>query len=89
MATGQKCQVTPPKSECDQALDAADTVINKQGELILLLSKQKATLVDENDKLSEALVEMKSINGNELQRNITYGLAGVIVGVALMAYIKK
>lgn len=88
MALAQKtCETTASdlKEKCVQALQDADEVIKRQDELIVTVNAQNGSLRDENQQLSDALVELNSQYDSEIKHQLLLfgggALLGVLVGV--------
>jgi len=75
------CSTTKIKEKCDQALKDADDVIRKQGQLISLVTTQNNQLIDENQQLSNVLVEMKQVNDSRIKDILMFTGGGVLVGI--------
>lgn len=58
-------------------------MIKKQDDLVLSLSSSNASLRQENNDLSNALVKFKDIDNGAVQRELTYGALGAAAGVIL------
>lgn len=75
------------RKDCKAALGAADEVIKKQDDEILLLKSQTEKLFKEKDSMQLALEkdQHKIEVGERLQ--VEWGLVGVIIGGVVGAYI--
>lgn len=84
LAQAQKvCQTdaTKIKEKCDKALKAADDVILKQGTLINITSQQNNELRDENQKLSDALVELNQQSKDQARNLLLTAGGGLLLGI--------
>lgn len=69
------------RQACQEALNAADQVIANEEALILKLTESNDSLRTENDKLSNALVEMKDLNDKAIGTTAVWTFAGIGVGL--------
>lgn len=76
------------QAACDAALGKADNLIDKQGELIMILQKRADDKQDENERLAKAVIELKNVSDRAFEKNLTYGLGGVMLGVIAILLLK-
>lgn len=77
------------REACKKALKAADELIFNQDNLITKLRDSNQQYRDENEALSKALVEMKEVSDNSVQKNMAIGAAGFAAGLLTILFIKK
>lgn len=80
-AQTQSCSTTKVKEACDKALKAADEVIEEQGNLLILVGAQNNELIDENQRLSDAVVELKDVVDDNEKNTLWIGALGIAVGI--------
>jgi hypothetical protein len=68
-------------ADCQEALKNADGVIVKQDELIQLQTDRITELRDENQRLTDAMVELKSLADEGSKEQWMFGLSGVALGI--------
>ena len=73
------------QDKCKAALDAADTVIHKQDELVLNLQRKNEELMSDNDALSEAIVKLKDTNDSSFGMTAWTGFGGIVLGSVVTA----
>jgi hypothetical protein len=84
MAQTRSCSTNNSKLEaCDKALKAADDVIKKQGDLLLLVGNQNAELKSENQQLADAIVELRDQSDDRNRDLIITAGGGLVVGLIL------
>jgi hypothetical protein len=76
-------------ADCRQAILDSDEVIRKQGEVLVLVANQNEKLKDENQELTAALLKMKNESSGQTQQLVLAGVGGILVGVLVMAWVKK
>lgn len=75
--------------ECQDALRAADSVIQKQDEMIGLVTNRYYEVMDDNARLTQDLVEMKDQRDKARSSRYDYTLAAGLIGVALGIWAAK
>ncbi len=75
--------------DCVKALGEADKLIQLQDALIMKLSKVVETKQNQDEELTKALVKMKELSDVQFHTNIAVGAVGVVVGVLIMAYVRR
>ncbi len=76
-------------SSCNEVYDKYDRVVEKQGQLIMLLTDQNESVRSENDELSAALVKMKGLTDQANSRTLYTGLSAVLAGAVIGILVKK
>ncbi len=77
------------RSDCDNALDKADEVMTKQGDLIILLKSKLDQEQTQNEALQEAVIRLQHVSDTAIQRNLIWGMGGVVAGVILLSVVRK
>lgn len=76
-------------ADCNDALKKCDVVVEKQDKLILIMKDRLDEVQDENEKLTDAVIRLEALSKNSLQTNLTWGVAGVALGVIAMSLVNK
>lgn len=78
-----------PPGPCDEVIRAADQAIEKRNELINLQAGRIGELRDDNERLTNAVLTLKSENDNATRNQWLYGAGGVLLGIAAGALLNK
>lgn len=88
-SANNKCPSDSVAEACKEALYEADAVIEKQGELVLLLGDQNTSLKDENQKLSDAIIKLHNEVDSNLTQNLLFGSGGLMLGIIVGIVLSK
>lgn len=87
-AHAQTPSLVTERAACDAALSAAAGLIKNQDTLIEKLTHRADEKQTQNDQLTKALVEMNRETASQTQKNITYGISGVAIGIISILLLK-
>ncbi len=76
------------RAACTEALDKADKIIANEDKLVLVLKGQLESEQEANKVLSKALVELQAIDNHALERELTFGLSGTMLGIIATLLLK-
>lgn len=89
MLVSQAVRAQEQSNPCQEIIKAADQAIKSREELIDLQVHRIDDLQDQNTKLSDAVVSLHEESLKSSNDNYLYGILGIVVGGAAVAFIKK
>ena len=77
------------QTNCSEVIRTCDQAIEKRNELIQLQADRINQIQDENDRLSTAVLTLKTETDRASQTQWLYGAGGVLLGIIIGAMVIK
>jgi hypothetical protein len=75
--------------QCNSTIEKADDLLQNQADTITKYDLYVNHLDSENTELTKQIEQMQRIHREDLTKNVTWGVFGALLGVALGVYVSK